>query len=267
MTNKNIFDFIDEKLNSITNVIFDSFYLFAYDGDYLTNVINNLDTLETEKIDYIPYSVISYESEAQPLSEMGIFQYTIPMEFAVRYSEKDTIPDKIEEFVELLNGKSFTINDKQVAWGATGISPIGTEELNAGDWVQITLTLFAYASNTYTGNDVTFVLNGSTVYPLQYSVAMDNQIETYAPQDKTYMTSSSNAKQHTRNFVLFYKIDGADTWVKECELNVINTEYPLVITYPGITPIVVTTTVKLKSGVGTIVNGTSIMYNLVFIDG
>ena len=261
MTTKDIYEFINTKLNTLG--VFDSSYLLAYDGDDLANVINNLETLETEKIDYIPYSVISYESEAQPLEGLGIFQYTIPMEFAVRYSEKDTIPAIIESFVDLLNGKTFTINDKQVAWGATGISPIGEAELNAGDWVQITLTLFAYASRTYTGNIITFTLNGEVVQPLQYSIAMDNQIETYAPQNKTTMSSSSNAKQHTRNFILFYKIDGADTWAKECELDVINTEYPLSITYPSFTA---SPTVKLKSGVATIVNGTSIMYNLVFID-
>ena len=261
MTTKDLYTFINTKLNTLGK--FNSAYLYAYDGDELAEDVANLSTLEIDKIDYTPYSIISYESESQPLANLGIFQYTIPMEFAVRYSELDTVPAIIESFVELLNGNSFAISDKQVAWGATGISPIGDVELSAEDWVTVTLTLFAYASKTYTGNDVVFTLNGVIVQPLQYQVAMDNQIETYAPQDKTYMTSSSNAKQHTRSFILFYPVGGADTWAKECELNVINTEYPLSIVYPTFTA---TPTVKLKSGVGTLVNGTSIMYNLVFID-
>lgn len=269
MSDKAYHDFVLDKLNSVvgTTYIFGGEFLWGYDNGELVLKTPNAGTLLMDKKPVIPFIITAYDGERLALSTLKIKKYTMPIVFGIKYQHKETWTAFIEAFADLINGKTFTVDGVNVAFGTTIVSQIGAGiELGAEDWINMTLTVFAYEGDVFKGNQIVHSLNGVVIEPLSYTSSMQNETSFATPDDLTYGISRSNGKQHTRAYALLLSTSLAETWIREIEGDTLNTTYPIIATYPYGTPFVSSRTMMLDKGTVNSVNGTALLLELIFID-
>jgi len=322
MSNLTLFNFIKTKLNVIANAdesnsfLFGGEHLFTYEQGQLSLQVANAQTLQLDKHPIIPFTAIAFDGERVALAHTKIQQFAIPLVFGIRYGNKEVWEQYIEDFADSINGKTFDVGGVATAFGTTPISSNGVEiELDAEDWIQVTLTVFAYSGNVMMGNDIIFTLDTSTagnlvvgvryriktvgntnftligasdnnvgtiftatgvgagtgtvskvIEPLNYAKSMVNEMNYTTPANLTYGVNKSNGKQHRRKIVILQDLLLADTWIKEIEGNAINTDYEFNVEYPFDTPYSALRTMKVDNGSVVVVNGTSVLIEMDFVD-
>lgn len=270
MSNKSYHDFILKKLNATTRSdgsIFGGEYLWSYVDGELTVKVPNTGTLLLDKKPLIPFVITAYDGERLPLSTITIKKYTMPIVFAIQYGKKALWDSYIEAFALLLNGKTFDVNGVNVGFGVSINTPTGAGiQLTSTDWINTTITVFAYEGAVFKGNDVIHSLNGVVVEPLSYTSSMQNETSFATPNSVDYGISKSNGKQHTRAYAILMTNALADTWIKEIEGDVLNTSYTISVTYPYGTPYVSSRSMLLDKGTVNSANGTALLLELIFID-
>lgn len=269
MSNKAYTDFFKTKLNEVvgSDAIFGGGHLWSYINGELSCNIPNQETLQIDKKDLIPFTVVAFDGERVALSTKSIFKRTMPLVFTVRYAKRVEYEAYIEAFASSLNGKTFNVNGVSTGFSCGIVSSLtGGIELKAQDWLTITLTVFAYEGNVMIGNGVVFSINGTVIEPLSYNTSMQNEMNYKTPALQNYGRNKSNGKNHNRKFVLFQDLTD-DTWVKEIEGDTLNTLYTVSVTYPFETPYVASRTMRCSTGHAQIQNGTAILLEMVFVDG
>ena len=270
MSNKAYHDFILDKLNSTVrsdDSIFGGEFLWSYVNGELVVKVPNEGTLLMEKKPLIPFVITGYDGERLALALTIIKKYTMPIVFAIQYGKRDLWDSYIEQFALLLNGKTFDVDGVNVGFAVSINTPTGAGiQLKSTDWINTTITVFAYEGNVFKGNDVIHSLDGEVVEPLSYTSSMQNETSFATPNNIDYGISKSNGKQHTRAYTLLMTNDLADTWIKEIEGNVLNTDYEIIVTYPYEPPFVSSRDMLLDKGTVNSANGTALLLELIFID-
>ena len=324
MSNKAYHDFILTKLNETIrsdNSIFGGEFLWSYVNGELTVKVPNTGTLLMDKKPLIPFVITAYDGERLPLALTTIKKYTMPIVFAIQYGSKVLWDEYIEQFALMLNGKTFEVDGVNVGFGVSINTQTGAGiQLKATDWINTTITVFAYEGNVFKGNDVihtldsltagSFVIDGIyqiitlgttdwnvvagtqaepivyavgdvliakavgsgtgtvgiVVEPLSYTSSMQNETSFATPNAINYGISKSNGKQHTRAYALLMTNELADTWIKEIEGDVLNTNYVVSVTYPYDPLFISPRDMSLDKGTVNSANGTALLLELIFID-
>lgn len=273
MSNEAIHEFIRTKLNEqITGdnaslYVFGGSHLYSYANGELTLETKNYDTLQIDKKQIIPFTILSFDGERIPLSSVTIFKHVLPVVFSFRVNKRQLWETFVESFANAINGLTFTIDGVNTAFSCSNISATQVEKEHDNDlWIDMTITVFAYQGNIMLGNNVTISLNGTTIEPLSYITTMQNEQSYRTKNNLFYGTNRSNGKQHRRSVVYLQPLDD-DTWVKEIEGDLLNTNYAFNVTYPFTTPYQAFRVMRLDTGVATVQNGTSVLLELTFVDG
>ena len=270
MSNKLYHDFILGKLNAVPrsdDSIFGGEFLWSYVNGELTVDVPNTGTLLLDKKPLIPFVITSYDGERLPLALTKIKKYTMPIVFAIQYGKKELWDGYIEAFADSINGKTFDVGGVNVGFGVSINTQTGAGiELKADDWINTTITVFAYEGNVFKGNDIIYKLNGAVVEPLSYTSSMQNETSFNTPNNVDYGKSRSNGKQHTRAYALLMTNSLADTWIKEIEGDVLNTNYAVNVAYPYGTVYNADRNMMLDKGTVNSANGTALLLELIFID-
>ena len=166
MSNKAYHDFILGKLNATTRTdksIFGGEFLWSYVNGELTVNVPDTGTLLLDKKPLIPFVITSYDGERLPLALTTIKKYTMPIVFAIPYGKKELWDGYIEQFALALNGKTFDVGGVNVGFGVSINTQTGAGiELKAEDWVNTTITVFAYEGDVFKGNDIIYTLDNTT---------------------------------------------------------------------------------------------------------
>lgn len=197
MANLTLFNWIKTKLNEVADADtsnkykFGGEHLYTYDSGTLALNQQKANSYTTEEYGIIPFTALSFDGERIALKDTSVIQYTIPLIFSLRVQYKETWETYIETFASEINGKTYSVGGVATAFATTPVSQNGnTDELDAEDWVEITLTIYAYQGDVMLGNDVIFTLNttnaGSLVVGAKY------RIKTVGTTDFTLIGSSDN---------------------------------------------------------------------------
>lgn len=181
MSNRNLHNFIKGKLNVIADADTDN--TFKFGAEHLYTYANGSlswekviqETLELQEVKTIPFTILAYDGERVPLGSVKVFKHVLPIVFSLRYEYLELWESYIESFSDLLNGKTFDVGGVNTAFSVSNVSPTSVEkELDAEDWIDVTLTVYGYQGDLMLGNDIHIGINeltaGSFIIGVQYKI-------------------------------------------------------------------------------------------------
>ena len=191
MFEKSLNTYLITKLNENTQeVTFKGDYLFNLnDGKFIisTKVDNSYTLKETS---FVPTMIQDWSNTVQPLAEIDLQDFVVPLSFAVPLTNKDKVLTAIDEFRVALNGSSDFINEYDVGIRVSQPNPPTDPIVSGGEhWILLDIIVMLSAGKELTyGNGIEFSM-AKTGDTLERMIFSGLDIET-SPQQTTKNTGN-----------------------------------------------------------------------------